>query len=121
MTVNITLLRRTLSQIETHPELWDQADWRNETSCGTSHCFAGWAAVLNGAAFVRRPDGSVSNTEVIPPGGGDAEPVWDYAARALGIEHTIGGDCDMPPLFHSWNTLADLYDLVGELITGGAR
>lgn len=122
MTVNAELLRRVIAQIEAHPELWDQTWWREEKPCGTAYCFAGWTAILSGAAFVRLPSGNLSETMVIPPGGGDPEPVSDYAARILGIEHTITSQCDMPPLFHSWNDLDDIYRIAGELITlGGAR
>lgn len=113
MSVNVELLQRTLAQIEAHPELWEQREWRTETDCGTAYCFAGWAAVLSGAAFVRHEDGSLSYEYVIPPGGGDSIWIQDYAAQVLGI-----GSRHAMDLFDGYNTLADLRAFVGELTAG---
>lgn len=41
---NVGLIRRVMIQIKVHPEMWDQGQYG---SCGTAHCFAGWALVLN--------------------------------------------------------------------------
>lgn len=43
--VNIELLDITMGFIEANPDKWDQSSWR----CGTSFCFAGHAALLDGA------------------------------------------------------------------------
>lgn len=43
---NMVLIQRVLAQIEARPETWDQSIWH--TDCGTAHCFAGWAQVLEG-------------------------------------------------------------------------
>lgn len=48
MAPNVLLLRQVLEQIETHPETWDQGVYR----CGTSMCFAGWAAELSGGTWI---------------------------------------------------------------------
>jgi hypothetical protein len=63
-TTNAPLLRQTLEQIMLFPEDWDQGAWR----CGTRACYAGRAALLNGATWalpndtdrvVRMPDYAV--------------------------------------------------------------
>lgn len=41
---NVERLRAVLTQIEEHPETWDQSQWH----CGSSHCFMGWAQVMSG-------------------------------------------------------------------------
>lgn len=42
------LLRRAVhEQISIHPETHDQSNWHS--SCGTTHCVAGWAVVKSGA------------------------------------------------------------------------
>src|SRR5690606_2757920 len=77
VTVNADLLKRTLTHIETHPDTWNQAEYR----CRTGLCFAGWAAVLAGGVWLSTdPDGVdrdvlVATDEEIARG--DAIPVWD--------------------------------------------
>lgn len=44
MPVNVPLLDATLNHIIQNPKDWNQNEWR----CGTSYCFAGWAAVISG-------------------------------------------------------------------------
>ncbi|KUJ70827.1 hypothetical protein ACZ90_00470 [Streptomyces albus subsp. albus] len=46
---NVTLMRAIREQITSHPETHFQATWGRYTECGTTHCIAGWAAVLTGA------------------------------------------------------------------------
>ncbi len=46
--VNMELVERIFTQIRETPHLWDQAGWADKTSCGTTHCFGGWACVLEG-------------------------------------------------------------------------
>lgn len=45
---NNALFFAVANQIRLHPEAHDQAWWGHETECGTSHCIAGWATVLDG-------------------------------------------------------------------------
>lgn len=118
MAVNVELLQKTLAHIEAHPKLWDQTWWRTErVGCGTAYCFAGWAAMLSGAAFVRLEDRTLSNEFVIPAGGGDSIWIQTYAGQALGISSDKAMD-----LFNGDNTLADLRRIVGELVAeAGAR
>lgn len=43
-----TRRKLVLAQIDAEPELWEQRAWSIETTCGTAHCFGGWAVVLAG-------------------------------------------------------------------------
>lgn len=49
MKINTDLLLQIREQITAHPETHDQDQWGRRTECGTTHCIAGWAAVLSGA------------------------------------------------------------------------
>lgn len=51
MTINVDGLTRTLAHIEANPKDWNQAYYR----CGTSFCYAGWFAILDGAKL-EKPD-----------------------------------------------------------------
>ncbi len=44
--IYVELLRDVVKQIVNHPETWDQTVFHS--SCGTAHCVAGWAAVMEG-------------------------------------------------------------------------
>jgi hypothetical protein len=44
--MNRELHERVIAQIKAHPETWDQSVWHS--SCGTKHCYAGWAQILGG-------------------------------------------------------------------------
>jgi hypothetical protein len=48
MTINVPLLEATLQQIKDHPDKWDQGEWVGEGDCGTTACFAGTTALLQG-------------------------------------------------------------------------
>lgn len=47
-TPNTELAYRVLDHIDAHPELWRQSSWLDESECGTTACFAGWAVLLSG-------------------------------------------------------------------------
>ncbi|MFE0101205.1 hypothetical protein [Streptomyces sp. NPDC059009] len=49
MARNTELLVKIRDMIREHPEQHDQDHWAKRTSCGTTYCIAGWAAVLTGA------------------------------------------------------------------------
>lgn len=114
-TPNVDLLRRTLAYIEEHPKEWKQDTWR----CGTTACFAGHAAMLDGgmwassgsSALVARPDDLPSRIYTF--GGMDLVPVEDRAQRVLGLTDEQAFD-----LFRGSNSLNDLRRIVAEL-TGG--
>ncbi len=40
------LAKAVINQILKAPETWEQKNWHS--SCGTKHCFAGWAQILGG-------------------------------------------------------------------------
>lgn len=46
-TPNEPAIREVLAYIEADPTRWDQRQWATALECGTSHCMAGWAYVLN--------------------------------------------------------------------------
>lgn len=115
MTINTPLLRRTMEQIETHPETWDQANYR----CDTGMCFAGWACELSGGTWSTGPDGPLSDYLIAEPDDGeDMFGRWDMrlvtahnrARRLLGLD---GGQAD--ELFDQDNDLDDLRRMVAEL------
>lgn len=55
MAGNLELLKVTWEFIKKNPEKHNQADFINNTQCGTTMCFAGHAAVLSGAEFPKDP------------------------------------------------------------------
>lgn len=124
---NVELLRRTLEHIEANPREWDQGKWAEDNyPCGTSHCFAGWAVVLSGAAFAQEADGIVSG-RVVEPGQNPFDraewrDVAEYAAQILGlpapetpVKETGQISGAIPLLFDACNDLDDLRRIVGEL------
>lgn len=47
--LNEPLIAAVFEQISAHPDSWDQSEWAQTShTCGTTACFAGWAAQLNG-------------------------------------------------------------------------
>lgn len=115
-TPNVPLLRQTLAYIEAHPEEWNQTTWR----CGTSACFAGHAAILDGGAWADEESACVTaRADDLPDdvfGAAIALRVLveDRAQRILGLT-----DRQADYLFDAHNGLNDLRRQVAEL-TGGA-
>jgi hypothetical protein len=116
----IDLLRRTLRQIETHPETWNQGTWR----CQSGMCFAGWTATLAGREWAypdSSPDSSMLLAEEEDPQAfvmrWDDEPEVIYVATAakalLGLDET---EADL--LFYGGNTLRTIKAYVANLIAG---
>lgn len=58
MARNLELLKQTWEFIKKNPEMHNQADFINNTQCGTTMCFAGHATVLSGAEFPKEPNDS---------------------------------------------------------------
>lgn len=111
MTVNVPLLRQTLDHIREHPQEWDQQTWRRTTPCGSAMCFAGTAAMLAGATWLRPvPLSDVRHDDedvlVVPPGGG-VDTVEGYAIRVLGLTERQAAE-----LFASGNSFPRLCRLV---------
>lgn len=75
---NVPLLNKVREHIEDHPEEWDQYVWRS--ACGTTYCFAGLAALFDGAEWAAGPGGGLVVTS--PDG---EECVASRAQRALGL------------------------------------
>lgn len=96
--VNVDLARQTLQEIRDHEDRWNQHQWielqdSSDPACGTTLCFAGFAACLAGAKFV--PVEKVTDNgelayyyqppRVITPEGDDRH-VEAYAADVLGLD-----------------------------------
>jgi hypothetical protein len=108
MTINTELLLRTLEQIERHPELWNQRDWR----CGTSHCFGGWAVTLAGGEWIDDLHLKPEDEQYIPDWPApDGVPAEIRAIRLLGLSVDQAID-----LFDQDNTLEDLRLQVKRLV-----
>ncbi len=90
---NIPLLNKVRDHIGAHPEEWHQGSWRMVIpGCGTAYCFAGFAALFDGAEF--------ASDDLSLVGGGWIE---DHARQALGLT----GD-EANALFSGGGTLADI-------------
>ncbi|WP_051819243.1 hypothetical protein [Streptomyces sp. NRRL S-920] len=82
MTINTDLLLAIREQITSHPEAHDQREWGVRTECGTTHCIAGWAAVLTGATIDWRGSEGGHRVYLV-----DDEDPEVYAAGMLGLDH----------------------------------
>ena len=134
-TVNTELLKQTLDYIKDHETDWIQNQWitpaeeREDPSCGTAYCFAGWAVALsnyhverNGCVGIDQLPPEVvhrldAEDNIFQSGyvGGLAAECGDVAAALLNID----GFGRMPHrschLFCGHNGLADLERIVAEL------
>lgn len=142
-TPNKALLKQTLEHIKTHQGDWIQSQWitpaddREDPSCGTAYCFAGWAVALSGFKVERT---GIVRIDQLPPEvvhrldvednvfqsgyvGGLAAECGDVAAALLNIRNfgRRGDDSEGPGchLFCGHNGLDDLErhvaDLCGEI------
>ena len=95
---NVELLQATMQQIIDHPEQHDQYRFVDMNICGTTACFAGWAALLSGwsIARIRRVDS-----------------MYDAGAKLLGLT-----DDEASILFYGSNTRPVLELMVKDLING---
>ena len=139
---NIPLLRKTLEGVTADPLQWTQRHWRDVTDvtvtndqnvsfhCGSACCFAGHAALLNGARWTV-PSGDIGNIKLVEcvtvtddefeslkqHYGKDAfenrftVSVSMYARWALGLTSLEAHD-----LFKARNTLDDLTNIVNRYI-----
>lgn len=110
MTVNVELLQKTLDAIKANPQHWEQSVWH----CGTSHCFAGFAELIDrGLPIDTHEDILRDEPEFFCPYDSD----WNtssHATELLGLE-----DDDATELFWSCNSLSRLESLVAQLIEHG--
>lgn len=110
MAVNVELLQKTLDTIKANPQHWNQVVWH----CGTSHCFAGFAELIDKGLPI---DTSKDELRDIPGFFSPYHSEWNtsaHAAELLGIS-----DYDAENLFASYNTLRTLEEMVAELIERG--
>lgn len=83
MSLNTDLLRKVREKITESPGEHYQAVWGRKNECGTTHCIAGWAAVLNGASVDWENDGDGWwEADTVNDG---AESIERYAKEALGL------------------------------------
>ncbi|WP_055566013.1 hypothetical protein [Streptomyces atriruber] len=87
MTINVDLLLEIREQITSHPETHDQEQWGKRTGCGTTHCIAGWAAVLTGAALAWTDAADLDdiNGDEVVTYADDHENPSVYAQRVIGL------------------------------------
>jgi len=109
MKFNTYLADATIGAIEANPESHNQGDWR----CETGMCFAGWAAVVNGAKWVyENPlDAPTAHDQgLVYNENGSEEHVSTYARRHLGLDlyHS-----DL--LFWGGNTLEKIKEVVKDI------
>lgn len=83
MPIDVELLKKVRDKVTSDPEAHYQANWGRKTSCGTTHCIAGWAAVLDGAAVDWEDDGD-GYWEAATVNG-CAQHIETYAKEALGL------------------------------------
>lgn len=122
--VNKALLLETLEHIKNNPQQWRQEFWfinfdhngkeihsaitlnvEELNQCGSAFCFAGHAAIKRGAVPPKVDAPWHTGWRV------NGEPVEDFAAAELGINHDQAG-----VLFDPDNTLEDLEKFVEVLI-----
>ena len=96
---NTELLQQTMQYIINHPDQHDQADWAVQHDCGTTACFAGWAAILSGWTVKQ-----VQLTD---------DPVKDIGGEILGL--TVS---ESHQLFDASNTRHQLELMVKDLVNG---
>lgn len=130
--IHHTLLLSTLDHVKADPKSWHQQSWR----CGTTACFAGHAALLNGAQWALEPG---HHTAFMPEGAirldadGDTDRqascmysddvtwvddegqryyqhVSAYARGALGLTQQ-----DAEALFAASNSMARLEEIIDDL------
>lgn len=99
--MNTELLEQTMQHIKDHPEQHRQSIWVN--SCGTSACFAGWAALLSGMDWA----------QIIAAEDQGAGGMHAMGAELLGISID-----DAYRLFDGQNTLRMLELMVKDLLNG---
>lgn len=111
---NVPLLQHAMSLVESAVAKgeWDQEFYRtnrvirNDGSCGTTLCFAGWTVIAAGAEFASDNPMHTGYGCVIDDLGGVTDiPIW--AANALDLSFFEAGE-----LFSASNTLEDLRAIV---------
>jgi hypothetical protein len=108
--VEAEVTKYNISEDATGAGLWDQTVWAHKTSCGTSYCFAGWRAALDGDITWGDP---FSNRRFVAVGvvvDGKPYSIYDWAKKACGISGV-----DAMKLFYAMNSLQDLRRMVKDL------
>jgi hypothetical protein len=88
--VNMPLVERVFEQIRETPQLWDQANWSENSECGTTHCFGGWACVLE--ERVKEVNTDYGHTQLLAiDEDGDTSAYAHEAAKLLGFNPVLAG------------------------------
>jgi hypothetical protein len=109
---NYPLLRKTMEHIEAHPEEHDQDYWGLMTACGTVMCFAGHAAVFDGATpiWAQTPSDRYPEMDAVRGVDGPVR-VEQYAGRALGLTEKEADD-----LFWGADDIDDVRKIVAKFL-----
>lgn len=115
----LDLLDAAITQIEQHPETWDQGRWR----CKSGMCLGGWMCDLTGGRWLTGagedgraylvPEPGEEQWDIIVVGPGiKGVPAGVRAERLLGfgasMYKALGNPDDDRDLFSAYNTLADI-------------
>lgn len=116
---NIPLLRKTFEHIEAHPEEWNQgvwgSRWQSDSACGTSFCFAGTAASINGNKIRWQSEGYDPRQSHIATIEVNEFPMHPKFAAQQILD--IGGH-EADVLFNSGNDLVDIKDILFHITDG---
>jgi hypothetical protein len=113
-TINVELLASVLAYIERHPQEHKQQNWGERgTSCGTTFCFAGTAALMDGATLLWGKESAANSRELL-------YGVMDYSGQVTSVEkyarHELGLTTDeADTLFGGYISLDDIRSYVAML------
>lgn len=108
-TVNVPELRKQLEWAESHPDDWNQQQYAQRTSCGTTYCIAGKTAADHGWKFLWHQ----SDTPLYCTKNGQERPPGEVAGEILGL---CTHQADL--LFEFDNNLPSLWKLAAEFTNG---
>lgn len=106
MTVNVALLCKVMEHIEAHPEEHDQAEWAEQTACGTTYCFAGHTVLIAGWSLNFDEDGVAVSCRM----DGESLLIPEAARLELGLNYY-----DTRDLFWHATTGAELREIVDRI------
>jgi hypothetical protein len=115
--INTELLQLTLKTIKENPEHWDQTRWH----CGTSHCFAGFAELIENNIPLDTPDSILVEEYNFGENFYSSDEKQFHWYTETSVRRRLGitpHDADV--LFYYHNTLQELEEYVNVLIKDGS-
>ena len=111
--INKPLLRKVMEHIQNHPEEHHQETWAQRDSCGTTYCFAGHTAIIEGwePVWWNSSDLEDSTSLFRNPVTGKEADVEYIARQALGLT-PLGAE----RLFYSCHTLDEVRATVEDIL-----